>query len=205
MVSINGILGLGLQSQSDIQKKNNLTRQVQFAMQRIVQTIQSSSQLIKDTHDMVTVTISQERDLDGNDIPDADNDGDGSIDEDVLGDMNGDGCPGECKDNNFGDTDDDDADGLTDEDWYDAVVFFVNTGFLYQRTSVPWDENGDSTVNKQDYVQSVIAENVNSFTVKLTPPGSNGVQLVSLTLTLTDTTIDETVSLKTQARVGGAL
>ena len=291
MLSINGILGLGLQSQAAIQEKNDLTRQVRFAMQRMVQTIQSSPHLLlplvdspssgqnEAIHDVVAVTISRDRDLDGNGTSDADNDGDGlfdedlpadnnndarggiahidddkdgpadtgfsskidddedavysgfsilsgededpingidddgdgSIDEDAPADMNNDGCSGVCGVDEDGDgtadeddSKDDDEDGQIDEDWYDSVVFYENNGFLYQRTPVPWDENSDGSVTGKDYVESVIADNVSSFTVERVVLGTKRAQLVDLTLELTNAN-GETVKLSTQVRVGGGL
>lgn len=56
-------------------------------------------------------------------LPPIDNDGDGRLNEDPLGDANGDGCPGVCGVDDDGDTltdegnpSDDDEDGLVDED-----------------------------------------------------------------------------------------
>ena len=61
--------------------------------------------------------------------PQIDNDEDGVVNEDPVGDANGDGCPGVCgvdddEDGYFdeGDVADDDEDGLVDEDWIDYVM-----------------------------------------------------------------------------------
>ncbi len=106
MLSINGMLAMGLQSAQATQKKNALTRQAQFAMNLMVKTIQESPRLLlplanspirgdtADDHGVVAVTLNHIRDLDGNGIPDADNDGDGLFDEDLPDDANNDGRRG---------------------------------------------------------------------------------------------------------------
>lgn len=141
-----------------------------------------------------------------------DDDADGSIDEDPDADMNGDGCSGICGVDDDGDAsvdeataDNDDEDDQTDEDWYDTVVFFLNTGTLMQRIPVPWDENSDSSITGLDYIESTIAENVSLLRVKRVSQAGNRAQLVDITLELTSPETGKGVSLNTQVRVGGAL
>ncbi len=141
-----------------------------------------------------------------------DDDADDSVDEDPSADMNGDGCPGVCgvDDDNDGtvdegSSDDDDEDGQTDEDGYDALVFYLNNGVLMQRTPVPWDEDGDSAIDGRDFIESALAENVSRFRVERLPLGAGRSVVVVLTLELTDPATGEVVSLNTQARIGGAL
>ena len=145
-----------------------------------------------------------------------DDDGDGSIDEDANDDSNGDARAGiagvdDDADGSVdeGDKKDDDEDGIADEDWYDAVVFFLQPGpagtrSLVERTPVPWDNNGDTRVDGADYSETIIASNVTRFRVeRLGTSGS--VQIIDLTLELTDPRGGETISLRTQVRVGGSL
>ncbi len=141
-----------------------------------------------------------------------DDDGDGIADEDPGADNNGDGCPGTCAvdDDADGALDegaaaDDDEDGVSDEDWYDPLVFYLAGSTLMQRTPVPWDENASGTVTGSDYVEQVIAANVTRFRVERIPLGGGRAQLIDLTLALTDPQTGETVSLNTRVRVGGAL
>ena len=141
-----------------------------------------------------------------------DDDGDSNIDEDPSANMNEDGCPGVCgvdddADGNIdeGSVDDDDEDGQQDEDWYNAVVFHLNSDTLKMRTPVPWDETGVGGVSGRDYITSDIAENVSRFRVERMAGVSGGAQLVDLILELTSPTTGETVSLHTRVRVGGAL
>ena len=148
MLSINGMLAIGLQSTQATQKKNAITRQARFAMTVMVQTIQASPRLLlplansairgdtSDDHGVVAVTLNHTRDLDGNGIPDADNDGDGQFDEDLPADANNDGRRGIAyidDDKNHGaelssffNNDDDEDFALfdnsnRDEDWVDGI------------------------------------------------------------------------------------
>ncbi len=139
-----------------------------------------------------------------------DDDGDGNVDEDPPGDANADACPGVCgvDDDASGGVDggataDDDEDGATDEDWYDAVVFYLNGSQLIQRTPVPWDEDGDSDVDGRDFVESAIADHVSLFRVERLALVSAQKEQVDLTLELTSPVTGETVSLHTRVRVGG--
>ena len=140
-----------------------------------------------------------------------DEDGDGSVDEDIGSDMNGDAndgiagvdddADGAIDEGNLGD---DDEDGSVDEDWYDAVVFYLVSGVLKKRTPVPWDANGDSAVNGADFIESDIAEYVTRFRVERVDNGGTG-ELIDLTLELTHPVSGEMVSLQTRVRLGGAL
>ena len=141
-----------------------------------------------------------------------DDDGDGVTDEDPGADNNGDGCPGICAvdDDADGNLDegavaDDDEDASSDEDWYDNLVFYLDNGVLKERMPVPWDTNSDSLVTGADYITSDIAEHVTRFRVERIPQSGQRWQLIDLTLELTSPTSGESVSLRTQIRVGGAL
>lgn len=133
-----------------------------------------------------------------------DADGDGAIDEDVAGDMNGDSRPGvaDVDDDGDGSVDegvvpDDDEDGAVNEDWIDAVVYYLNAGALVERMPDPGATSG------ADYTERVIAENVTRFRVeRLAPAPSARALLVELTLDLAGADGD-TVSLVTRTRVGG--
>lgn len=140
-----------------------------------------------------------------------DDDGDGVVDEDPGADMNGDGAPGiagvdDDADGQIdeGNADDDDEDGLVDEDWLDAVVFYLQGGALIERHPVPWDETANGFISGRDYIEAVIAENVTLFRVERPIPNSPNGQLVNLTLELTGPS-GEAVSLSARMRVGGAM
>ena len=140
-----------------------------------------------------------------------DDDNDNNIDEDPSADTNGDGEPGLAGVDDDGDgsidegnMDDSDEDGNLNEDWFDAVVFYLDNGTLMERTPVPWDENASGSTTGRDFVASAIAENVTLFRVERVPPAAGQALLVDLTLELTNPASGEMVSLHTRVRVGGA-
>jgi len=137
-----------------------------------------------------------------------DDDGDGSIDEDPGADNNDDGAPGisgvdDDGDGGIdeGDVADDDEDGQSDEDWYDPVVFYLSGSAVVERRAVPWDENGDSTVNGQDFVESVLADNVTLLRFERVASTGGQAQLVDITLTIANPD-GESISLKARVRLG---
>jgi prepilin-type N-terminal cleavage/methylation domain-containing protein len=140
-----------------------------------------------------------------------DDDGDGAIDEDPGSDANGDGAPGIAgvDDDSDGQVDegnaaDDDEDGAIDEDWLDAVVFYLQGTSLIERHPVPWDETANGFISGRDFIASVIAENVTRFRVERMAGASGAAQLVSLELELTGSS-GAVVNLETRVRIGGAL
>ena len=141
-----------------------------------------------------------------------DDDDDGSVDEDIKSDMNDDGDSGLVSVDDDGDGlidehhhHDDDEDGVINDDWYDPVVFYLDTGILVQRTPVPWEVSGDSLVSGLDFIEQPIAENVSRFRVARLAQNGDRAVTVELTLALTSPVTGETVSLNTLVRVGGAL
>lgn len=140
-----------------------------------------------------------------------DDDADGVVDEDPPADMNGDGAPGlaDVDDDGDGQVDegnsaDDDEDGSVDEDWLDAVVFYLQGNTLVERHPVPWDETANGFVSGRDFIISEIADNVTRFRVERPIASTPDEQLVDLTLELTGPT-GTVVSLNARVRVGGAL
>lgn len=140
-----------------------------------------------------------------------DDDADGIIDEDPGADMNADGAAGIAGVDDDGDgqvdegsASDDDEDGTVDEDWLDAVVFYLQGDTLVERHPVPWDETANGFVSGRDFIESVIAANVTGFRVERPVASSAGLQLVELTLELTGPA-GAVVSLSSQVRIGSAL
>ncbi len=140
-----------------------------------------------------------------------DDDADGVIDEDPGADMNADGAPGlagvdDDSDGQIdeGDAADDDEDGTVDEDWLDAVVFYLQGNTLIERHPVPWDESANGFISGRDFIESVIADGVTRFRVERPIANAPGMQLIDLTLELTSPT-GSVVSLNSRIRVGGAL
>jgi prepilin-type N-terminal cleavage/methylation domain-containing protein len=140
-----------------------------------------------------------------------DDDADGTVDEDSSADMNNDAEQGinGVDDDGDGQVDegsgssDDDEDGQTDEEYYDAVVFYLDNSSLMQRIPVPWDESGDSVVNGLDFVTTELAENVTVFRVERLTSGS--AKLVDLIIELAHPQTAETVRLHRRVRVGRVL
>ena len=120
---LGGIVGQAMDVRDTVQHGNDLTRQARFAMEQMVRVVSHSRQLLLPMADKTTtafvenireqtipasapptgsayatavlaVTLPTTSDLDGNGIPDADNDGDGRIDEDLPADVDNDGKPG---------------------------------------------------------------------------------------------------------------
>ena len=144
-------------------------------------------------------------------IDGVDNDVDGIVDEDPGADMNGDGAPGVAGVDDDGDgqidegaAGDDDEDGSVDEDWLDAVVFYLQGATLVERHPVPWDEEGGGGITGRDFLVSEIADNVTRFSVERVATQLGAPQLVGIVLELTGPGGD-VVSLEAQARVGGSL
>ena len=144
-----------------------------------------------------------------------DDDNDGNVDEDTASDMNADGCPGICgvdddSDGSIdeGSDDDDDEDGLTFEDPYDPVVYYLSGNSLIERLPARWDTDGisvpDGPVDGRDFIEATIATNVTRFRVERISKG-NDVEIIDLTLELTHPASGEFISLQTSVRVGGAL
>ena len=172
ITGLGSLIGLSLEAQTVVAEKNELSRQARFAMDEMVRAVSHSSALLIPMADkpattfienireqtipasappagsshataVLAVTLPAYFDLDGNGVADADNDGDGFIDEDLPADVNNDGKPGilGIDDDGNGITDfslspvadddessnlaqnedslngiDDDGDGITDED-----------------------------------------------------------------------------------------
>ena len=145
-----------------------------------------------------------------------DNASDNNINEDITDDSNGDGCPGVCgvDDDSDGTIDedsinDDDEDGISSDDPYDPVVYYLVGNSLIERIPVPWNEDGintpDGPVDGRDYIESTIAENVTYFRIERIPSSSNAIQLVDIKLDLTNPNSGDSYSVHTQVRVGSAL
>jgi prepilin-type N-terminal cleavage/methylation domain-containing protein len=299
IAGLTGVAGQVAATQDAVQDKNDLTRQAEFAMQRMVQAVSNTRVLLLPLNDVpatnwpenireqtvpptppignstlatavLSVTLPSYQDLDADGFPDADDDRDGRIDEDVPDDRNfdsapgiylidddgdggvdegtsnsnddedalvnedrldgldydgdnnvdedpgsdnnADGCAGVCSVDDDGDgaidesaANDNDEDGSASEDWYNPVVFYMESGTLMERTPVPWDEDGSGGLDGRDFVVKPIADNVSRFRVERLPAGTGQDALVDLTLELTSPVSGETVSLNTRVRLGGAL
>ena len=161
VLGLAGVVGQALDTQSIVHTKTELARQASEAMARMVGAVAHTRRLILPLADnpnttwpenireqteppspplgdstrasaVLAVTLPADVDLDQNGIPDADNDGDGRLDEDVPGDNNNDGAPGVSgvDDDGDGSADisaaavpfrDNDEDGMATEDAVDGI------------------------------------------------------------------------------------
>jgi len=155
---LSGVVGTTLNSRASLETRTELMRQASFALERIVRNVANSRQLVLPQADkfstnwpenireqtvppsppigssalataVLTILLPATVDLDFNGIPDADNDADGRIDEDLGQDMNGDGVAGVRGIDDGGDGyyddvnwwDDDEFTGAGDEDPVDGL------------------------------------------------------------------------------------
>ena len=119
LLGLAGVTSGVLQARAEVQQQNDLNRQARFAMGRMVAAASAAPMLLlpmadnpgtardESVRDLLAVTLDPRIDRDGDGWPDADNDKDGRIDEDLGRDASKDGCAGLCDI-------DDDGDGLTD-------------------------------------------------------------------------------------------
>ena len=140
MAGLAEVTGQAMQRGDASRERQELNRQAQFALARIVRIVSRSPGLVlpladnpntaqsEHVHTALAVLLPRDIDLDGNGVPDADNDGDGRFDEDLPDDMNNDGKAGIAGiDDNLdgtldnGLTGDDDEDGSSFEDKCDGL------------------------------------------------------------------------------------
>jgi len=158
IVGLTGVVSQALQSQDAVSETNKLTRDARFAMQRMLRTVASSRKLLLPLRDnpgtnwpehireqtvppsapigdstlataVLAVTLPAYVDLDSDGVPDADDDKDGVIDEDLPNDNHHDFFPGimGIDDDGDGTVDEgsgwaeDDEDGAENEDPLDGI------------------------------------------------------------------------------------
>ena len=161
ILALNGLVGQALYSHKISVDQNDLTQQAHYAMQQMTRAIRRSPRLLTPQHDksssdwrenvreqtvpasapegsstkataVLTIIMDPTVDLDADGIADADNDGDGLIDEDLPDDSNNDDAPGvyglDDGGNgvideflNINNADDDESQGLENEDPINSV------------------------------------------------------------------------------------
>lgn len=96
-----------------------------------------------------------------------DNDNDGNLDEDPGADLNGDGAPGIAGMDDDGDGQidegaaaDDDEDGASNEDWVDALVYYLDDDELYEQRPALTDQNSDGVIDGRDVERNVLLRGV---------------------------------------------
>lgn len=210
------VVGSALQAWTSSQVKHDLTQDARFAMQRMDAAVRDAGELILPyinnvPRSVLAVTLGPNIDQDANGIADADNDGDGLIDEDCPADNTKDGAPGivGINDDNDAGTDegsvsDNHEDGTgytascnsggTGSDWLDPVVYFLQGTTLMERMP------NLNPVNGNDFSENPLVENVTAFTVTRRPQGRR--DIVEITLDIANG--NETIHLSSRTRAGGA-
>ena len=164
LAALGTVVGEAVDAHRAGRERNELARSARFAMNHMVHAVTHSRRLLVPLVDspktgqneslrdpgVLAVTLDPTMDRNADGILDADNDGDGLIDEDLPADVHDDGKPGiiGVDDNNdtltdfsFGGTADDDESGLfTDEDKYDGSDDDNDHSF---DEDPPADNNGD--------------------------------------------------------------
>ncbi len=178
VAGLSGVVGQAMQTRDLVHEKNELARQANFAMQRMVQAVSHSGRLLLPLNDnpntnwpenireqtlpasapigdstlataVLAVTLPANSDLDANGTPDADNDADGLINEDLPHDNHFDNAPGIAGIDDDGDGSfdeggsifDDDEDGIENEDPLDGID---NDGDGSIDEDTPSDMNADA-------------------------------------------------------------
>lgn len=177
MLGLSGVASQAIQTHDMVREKNRLTDQARFAMEQMVRVVSHSRLLLLPLADnpssnwrenvreetvppsppegssieataVLAVTLPLYFDLDGDGVPDADDDGDGLIDEDLPNDNHHDFQSGIMLIDDDGDGSidegsgwaEDDEDGLNNEDPLDGVD---NDGDGSIDEDAPSDNNGD--------------------------------------------------------------
>lgn len=158
VLGLTGVVGQALHTGDVVHERNELTRQANFAMQRMLQAVANSRRLLLPLNDnpntnwpenireqtvpasppigsstlataVLSVILPLYSDLDSDGFPDADDDRDGRVDEDMGQDRHKDAAPGIylIDDDGDGSVDeggvdaDDDEDGVSIEDPFDGI------------------------------------------------------------------------------------
>jgi prepilin-type N-terminal cleavage/methylation domain-containing protein len=172
IAGLGGIVGQAMDTQNVVRDTNDLTQQARFAMEQMVRVVSQSRLLLLPMADksstdvlienireqtyppsppppgstlataVLAVTMPAYFDLDGNGIPDADNDGDGRIDEDLPADTGKDGKTGIRGI-------DDDGDGVTDY-FFSPVADDDESGDLSENEDAinGIDDDGDGIIDE---------------------------------------------------------
>lgn len=129
-----------MQTERAMTNRHELQESARFALERIARMVARSPSLLvpqaddpgtgqnESARNVLVLVLDPTLDRDGDGFADADNDEDGRIDEDLGGNVNGDGCAGRCAIDDDGDgtidewqSDDDDEDQARDEDSLNGI------------------------------------------------------------------------------------
>lgn len=217
MLSLSGVLQGVRQTEAHLSGRALLQRDARLALARMATMVEGSLRLLvplettSGTRDVLAVALPAHVDRDGNGIADADNDRNGTPDDDLPADETHDGAAGVKGIDDDGDgsidnggSTDNDEDGTVGEapvppkngnDWIDPVVYRVSGGQLLERLPNLNPTSG------ADYAERVIAEKVVSLEVTRIATGNRRTREVLVVLTLGDPA-GETASWTRRLRLG---
>lgn len=217
MAGLNGVLQGVQQTNQHLSGRALLQRDARLAMARVAVMVEGSQRLLvplettTGTRDVLAVALPAALDRDGNGFADADNDRNGTPDDDLPADETHDGAAGvkgidddgDGNIDNGGNTDNDEDGTLgsapvspkTGGDWIDPVVYRVSNGQLLERMPNLNPTSG------ADYTERVIADKVVSLAVTRIDSGNRRTREILVVLTLGDPA-GETASWTRRLRVG---
>lgn len=217
MVGLNGVLQGTRQTDEQISGRALLQRDARLTMARMAAMVEGSQRLLvplettNGPRDVLAVALPPGLDRDGNGFADADNDRNGTPDDDLPADETHDGAAGvkgidddgDGSIDNGGSTDNDEDGTLGDapvppkngNDWIDPVVYRVSNGQLLERMPNLTPTSG------ADYTERVIADKVVSLAVTRIATGNRRTREILVVLTLGDPA-GETATWTRRLRLG---
>lgn len=217
MASLAGVLGSVRQTDAQLSERALLQRDARLALARMATMVESTRRLLVPLEttsiprDVLAVALPPGLDRDGDGFADADNDHNGTPDDDLPADETRDNAAGikgidddgDGTIDNGGSTDNDEDGTLGDApvspksgaDWIDPVVYRVSNGQLLERMPNLAPTSG------ADYTERVIADRVVSLTVTRIATGNRRTREVLIVLTLGDPA-GQTASWTRRLRLG---
>lgn len=199
MTALAGVLGSVRQADTQFSERALLQRDARLALERIAMMVEGSRSLLvplevtTTSRNVLAVSLPPGLDRNGDGYADADNNKNGSVDDDISTDYTNDGAPGIKGIDDDGDgtidngsTSDNDENGSiatpvgagTGSDWIDAVVYRVSGTQLLERLPNLNPASG------ADYTERPIADKVSAFTVTRVGTGNRRTREVLVQLSL---------------------
>ena len=199
MTALAGVLGSVRQADTQFSERTLLQRDARLALERIAMMVEGSRSLLAPlevtttSRNVLAVSLPPTLDRNGDGYADADNNKNGSVDDDISTDYTNDGAPGIKGIDDDGDgtidngsTSDNDENGSiatpvgagTGTDWIDAVVYRVSGTQLLERLPNLNPASG------ADYTERPIADNVSAFSVTRVGTGNRRTREVLVQLDL---------------------
>lgn len=202
LAALAGVTSTVRQTSSQLSERALLQRDARLALERVATMFEGSRRLLvplevdKSTRNVLAIALPPTLDRNGDGFADADNDRNGTPDDDLPADETNDAAAGIAGIDDDGDGTADNGSGVTDNDedgslgspptapkagtdWLDAVVFRHSGTQLIER--LPNINPADGT----DFTERPIADNVTAFNVTRVPTGNRRVREVLVQLSLT--------------------